>query len=73
MKLQTNRYELINETWKLVSSKEEAYTIQKWNDYIVHKDTLKFFRGLGGIETVNGYTSTSISPDGLKKTIRKLV
>lgn len=72
-KLITKNYELTDGVWKLTKTEEETCTVERWNNRIVDKNTLAFFRRLGGKETVQGFKVTSVSPCGTMKTIRELV
>ena len=65
--------------WELVKTECENLTEQFYNN-CTNNDTIKFFRRLGGIETVcKGYTKqgylitniASTSPDREKKTVRE--
>lgn len=55
--------------WKLESETVEDIT-ETFYKNMTEKATLRFFRNLGGSETMSGSTLTSINPDNTVKIVR---
>ena len=69
--LYIERYQKLDNKWTLQTThKNEDYNLEKWQTYIL--DARNFFKNLGGTERLKGYTLTSISPCGTKKTVYTL-
>ena len=75
-KLTIKRYEKIHHTWTTSQTepKEVKTVSDEFLDNSIGNDTLEFFRGLGGAETLvitnTGYRLTSVSPDHTTKIVR---
>ena len=75
-KLTIKRYEKIHHTWTTSQTepKEVKTVSDEFLNNCIENDTLEFFRGLGGAETLvitkTGYRLTSVSPDHMTKTVR---
>ena len=75
-KLTIRSYEKIHHTW--ITSQAEPKEVKTVSDGFlsncIENDTLEFFRGLGGAETLvitnTGYRLTSVSPDHMTKIVR---
>lgn len=73
MILKTERYERdkFGARWKHVDTQiTEDYSVKLWDERII--DSIPFFESLGGTEITEGFTQTSVRPDGLVKTVRNL-
>ena len=65
------RYTKVNGKWELeYTHKDSNYNLEKWESHIL--DSRDFFKTLGGTELREGYTLTSISPDGNNKSVYTL-
>ena len=75
-KLTVKRYEKICHTWTISQTepKEIKIVTSEFLNNCIENDTLEFFRGLGGTETLvitkTGYRLTSVSPDNMTKIVR---
>lgn len=75
-KLTIKRYEKIHHTWTTSQTepKEVKTVSDEFLNNCIENDTLEFFRGLGGAETLvitkTGYRLTSVSPGHMTKTVR---
>lgn len=63
-------FEKVNNKWVSIDKYEMDMTLEKWKTHIL--GSRQFFKSLGGTEVLKGRTLISTSPDGEKRTIRRL-
>lgn len=71
MKMTTKKYTRKDNAskWEKVKEFSEEITSLQFEN-ITSVETRKFFKGLGGTETLNKNSLTSVSPDRLEKIVR---